>query len=148
MSDLQLVQTLLGGSIEQDAGGRLRLVYLKQGTAEELSARRAFARLLRSSVPLNHQIRSILAGLFDPDAAWLEQRKISFSFRSRGKPTDHAAAIHVFVYVNDEINSGATVSKAIAGAAQEFSISDEMVKKCWRRYSRLYGVRTGRRRHR
>jgi hypothetical protein len=147
-SDLELAQALLGGSVEHDADGRLRLVYLDEGTAKELAARRALARLLRSTAPLSPQIRSTLAGMLDPDATWLEQRKISFPFRRRGKPADHAAAIQVFIRVNDMKNSGATVTGAIAKAAQEFSITEEMVKKCWLRYSRLYGLRTGRHRRR
>jgi hypothetical protein len=145
-SDFQLVQALLGGSIEQDARGRLRLVYLKEGAAEELAARRALAKLLRSDAPLNHQIRSKLAELFDPDVAWLEERKISISFRGRGPPTDPAAGAQVFLRVNDIIKkSGATLNRAFAEVALEFEISDEMVKRYWRRYSRVYGVRAPRR---
>jgi hypothetical protein len=151
ISDLQLIKALLGGSIEQDSRGRLQLVYLEEGTADELSARRALARILRSDAPLDHQIRSKLAELFDPDGAWLEERKISFPFRRRGKPTDHAAAIQVFAYVNDrrkktKKNPKATLVKAFADAALKFSISEEMAKRYWRHYSKLYGLRAGRRR--
>jgi hypothetical protein len=148
-SDLQLIQALLGGSIEHDARGRLRLVYLDEGSAEELSARRALARILRGDASLNHQIRSKLAELFDPDVTWLEERKISFSFRKSNRPTDHAAAAHVFVLVNDRIKKpgATTLERAIGAVAQELGISDEMVKKCWGRFSRLFGVKAPRRRH-
>jgi hypothetical protein len=145
-SDLELAQALLRGSIEQDARGRLRLVYLKEGTAEDLAARRALARILRSDAPLNYQIRSKLAELFEPDVAWLEERKISFSFRGRGKPTDHAAAVQVFICVNDGLKKpGATLNRAYAEVAQEFGMSEEMAKKYWRRYSQIYGVSAPRR---
>jgi hypothetical protein len=143
-SDLELAQDLLRGRIEQGAGGRLRSVYLNEGTARERDARRALAKLLRSKDPLDEQIRFLLAGLLDPQAAGLEQRKISFTYRNPGKPTNHAAGIHVFVYIHGSIKSGAKVTAAIITAATKFSISEEMAKRYWLHYSRVYGFRSGR----
>ena len=147
-SDLDLALHLLHGRIEEDAGGRLRSVYLKEGTARERAARRALANLLRSKGPLDEQIRFWLAGLFDPQATGLEQRKISFTYRNSNRPTDYAAGIHVFGYINDSIKSRAKKSgakaAAINAAATKFSISEEMAKRYWLHYSRVYGMRSSR----
>jgi hypothetical protein len=143
-SDLELALHLLHGRIEEDAGGRLRTVYLEEGTALERDARRALAKLLRSKDPLDEEIRFWLAGLFDPQAIGLEQRKISFTKRPWNRPTDHAAGIQVFIYINDSIKSGAKVTAAIEEAAEKFSISAEMAKRYWLRYSRAYGLRSSR----
>jgi hypothetical protein len=143
-SDLELAEALLRGTIEQDAGGRLRSACLVEGTARERDARRALAKLLRSKEPLDENIRFLLAGLLDSQAAGLEQRKISFTYRNPGKPTNHAAGIHVFVYIQATVQSGAKVTAAIITAATEFSISEEMAKRYWLHYSRFYGLRRSR----
>jgi hypothetical protein len=147
-SDLELAVHLLHGRIEEDAGGRFRWVYLEEGTARERDARRALAKLLRSKDPLDEQIRYWLAGLFDPQAIGLEQRKISFTYRNWNRPTDHAAGIHVFIYINDLINFAAkkygAKAAAIKAAATKFSISEEKAKRYWLDYSRVYGLRSSR----
>src|SRR6516162_2516430 len=99
-SDLQLARELLGGYCDQDRRGRLRSRYLKEGSQEEVDARRAIARLLRSNDPLDRQLRTALAGLFDPDGPpALEQRKISIVWRRRGGHIDHRANTQIAEHI-------------------------------------------------
>jgi hypothetical protein len=65
-SDLQLARTLLNGFVDE-VRQRPETRYLVKGCAEEVEARRAIARLLRSNYPLDRQLREHLADLFDPD---------------------------------------------------------------------------------
>jgi hypothetical protein len=55
----------------------------------ELEARTAIARLLRSEGPLDGQLRTSLAELFDPDPPAWQQRKIRIEGRRTGDLTDH-----------------------------------------------------------
>lgn len=144
-SDLQSARTLLDGFVEQDAHGRLHSKYLKDGCPEELVARRALARLLRSECALDRQLRELLASLLDPKPPEWEQRKITFARRRQGALKDHIANTQVFEHILHTVNSGSKITAAIAAAAENFSISQERAKRIWGWYSPIYGP-PGRRR--
>jgi hypothetical protein len=135
---------LLDGFVKQDKRGRLRQLYLRAGSRDEADASRALARLLRGNGELDRGLRDSLANLFDPDPPAWEQRKIKIVNRRRGKLGDHVAATQVLKHMTDGINGGLSVNAAVANAADEFSMSDEMVKRIWGRYCRTYDRCTGR----
>lgn len=78
-SDLQAARAFLEGHLEHDRHGRLRSRYFVSGSPEELAARRALAKVLRSCGPLDRELRISLAGLFDPDPPEWEQRNSGLS---------------------------------------------------------------------
>jgi hypothetical protein len=156
----QLASILLSGFLEEDKHGRLRTKYLVKNGAEEHQARRELAMLVRTN-QLNDQEREELASLIDPDqdAPGWQQRRIEIIQRGhvkagggnngdaltndpdrRGKLIDHVANSQVVTHVVDEIIAGLGDNGAISSAAVKFSISDEMVKRIWRRYQRAFGV--------
>jgi hypothetical protein len=140
MSDLDLneARTLLDGFVAQ--GRRHRQKYLKEGSPEELDARRALTRILRSPDALDRGIRESLAALLDPDPPEWEQRKIRVVNRRR-KLIDHIAKTQVYEEVKANMAAGSGVNAAIGRAAAKFSISEEMTKRIWRNYSAIYGRR-------
>ena len=138
-SDLPLAWALLDGYVEEDLQGRRRTKYLKPGDPDELDARRALARLLRSSAPLERQLRDSLAGLVDPDPPESEQRKIEIAFQARGRYRDHVRNTQIAYHVWGEVSAGRKVVAAINSAVEKFEVSEELVKQIWGRYRRVYG---------
>jgi hypothetical protein len=140
-SDLPLARALLDGYVEEDRRGRRHSKYLKRGSREELDARRAMARLLRSKNPLERQLRDSLADLFDPNPPEWEQRKIEIVFQDRGRHRDHVRNTQIAYHVWNQLEAGGTVAAAINSAVEEFEVSEELVKQIWGRYRRVYGRR-------
>jgi len=139
-SDLQLARILLDGDAHEDRRGRWRSRYLEEGSQQELDARRAIARLLRSNDRLDRQLRTWLAGLFDPDApAW--ERKITIVSRRRGRRVDHVSNTQIAEHVWGKVSAGRKVVVAINSAVEEFGVSEELVKQIWGKYRRFYGPR-------
>jgi hypothetical protein len=136
-SDLQLARMLLGGYLESSARGKLRSVYLKEGSSREQDARRAISRLLRSDAPLDRQLRTVLAHLFDPDPPAWEQRTIRLKARGRGRPIDHVTLTQIAEYIWNERQNGKRVTDAINDAAEQFALSEETIKEIWSRYRPL-----------
>ena len=69
--DQQLIISLLCGRIARKTHQE---AYLKEGSTEELEARRALARLLRTSLPLGLGVRFVLANLIDTDQDVVNRR--------------------------------------------------------------------------
>src|SRR5262249_49025190 len=134
-SDLQLARMLLGGYSDQDHRGRLRSKYFKRGSRDELDARQAIARLLRSNGPLDRQLRTNFPDLFAPPA-W-EQRKITIVSRRRGRRVDHKSNTQIAEHVWEQVRAGAKVTAAIESAADEFGVEPETITKIWSKYKRL-----------
>jgi hypothetical protein len=129
--DLQLARILLGGFVE-DRQGRLSSEYLKKGSADELRARKALARLLRDRGPLDRQLREHLADLFDPPKG--ERRKIQIVGHGQGRPSNHVRDTQIASHVDAEMRRGKRYEDAIATAADKFCLSGDMIKKIWGRY--------------
>ena len=140
-SDLTLARVLLDGYVEEDHRGRRRSKYFKRGSRDELDARRAIARLLRSKNPLERQLRDNLAGLFDPDPPESEQRKIEIVFQSQGRYRDYVRKTQIAYHVWGEVSAGRKIVAAINSAVEKFEVSEELVKQIWGRYRRVYGPR-------
>jgi hypothetical protein len=146
-SDLQLARRLLDGFVEEGRQGRRRTRYLNKGSAMELEARIAIARLLRrKQAPLDNEVREHLANLFDPAAAW-QQRKIEFVSRRQGRHTDHVRNTQIASHIWGEVKAGGRVTAAVASAAKQLAISDDMAMKIWGRYrplmEQIYGSLRG-----
>ena len=135
-SDLQLARMLLGGYTHQNRRGRRRSRYLKEGSQQEVDARRAIARLLRSNGLLDRQLRTNLADLFEPSPPAWEQRKIRIVSRRRGRPIDHISNTQIAEHVWEQVRAGAKVTAAIESAADEFGVEPETVTKIWGKYKR------------
>jgi len=135
-SDLQLARMLLGGYTDQNRRGRRRSRYLKEGSQQEVDARRAIARLLRSNGLLDRQLRTNLADLFEPSPPAWEQRKIRIVSRRRGRPIDHISNTQIAEHVWEQVRAGAKVTAAIESAADEFGVEPETVTKIWGKYKR------------
>jgi hypothetical protein len=132
-NDLSEARALLDGFVIKDLKG-LRSKDFKPGTNDEVSARQALARLLRGSGPLDRQLRKQLADLLDPSST--ANRTLVFAYRRRGKQADHVRTTQIAEHVF-EVSKTSTVEVAIAHAAEEFRVSEDLVKKVWRRYRRV-----------
>jgi hypothetical protein len=130
-SDLQLATMLLIGFVDRERR-RLSNTYLEKGCPDEVEARRAIARLLRSNHPLR-LLRVHLADLFDPDLV-SEARTIEFVFRRQGTPTNHIGNTEIAQNVWGQVKRGVRVTKAISNAANRFALSEDTIKKIWHIY--------------
>src|SRR5262245_44020862 len=136
-SDLQLATMLLIGFVDRERR-RLSTKYLEKGCPEEVEARRAIARLLRSKAPLDAQLREHLADLFDPIPAAWRPRRIKFVFRRPGTATDQTRNTQIAQDVGAQVKRGVRVTKAISNAANRFALSEDTIKKIWHNYRRRY----------
>jgi hypothetical protein len=137
-TDFEFAKALLDGIVEPDRRDRLRLRYLKEGSPDELHARRALSKLLRSDEGLDRRLRESLAELLDSTPPPWQQRKLLFAFRRRGRKTDPYANTQIFVEVATAVKSGSTVTAAITDTAQKYQISEELVKELWLEYREKY----------
>ena len=132
--DLLLARVLLIGRVKTDPQGTRHSDYLIEGDPDELAARRALVRQLRSGLPLDIQLRGHLADLFDPDAPAWEPRKIRIRHRSSGRRSDYVRDTQIASHVHAEMTGGKSYEDAIASAAVKSGLSEEMVKKIWGKY--------------
>jgi hypothetical protein len=137
-SKLQLARTLLSGYVERDKRKRLRSKYLKPESPEELKARQALAKLLRSNNPLDRQIRTFLANLVDPDPRQREPRTIRFVLRDKSQRVDPIANTQIAEYVRRLISADATVTEAIARTGDRFGLQKDRVMDIWSNYRPVY----------
>ena len=132
--DLLAAYSYLGGFTKHDKRGVPRQRYCKQDLREEKDCRAALARVLRSRDPLDHQLREMLAQLFEPDPGpetiW-GIRKLTISFRANRRPRDHNANTHMAWFIWERVKSGANVESAIQEAMDQFEISRERAYDLW-----------------
>jgi hypothetical protein len=74
VSDLRQAYKLLGGYQGNDRRNLPQKKYLEYGSPEEMEARQALGRLLRSQQPLDSEIRLLLTGLFDREEHKFSQK--------------------------------------------------------------------------
>jgi hypothetical protein len=121
---------LICGRRVQDKHGLPTRTYLKEGSQEELEARRALARILRSSKPLDLGLRCILADMIDPDRDEVE-RTIRFKNRREGKRSNAEAEKTVAEYVAAQIEGGGKVEFAVMKAIEKFGLKRTRVLEIW-----------------
>jgi hypothetical protein len=128
--DEQRIIGLLCGRTTRDERGLLH-TYLKDGSDEEKEARRALARLLRTSRPLDLGVRYIIADLIDPDFDEMN-RRIRFENRRKGKPSDAAAEKQVAEFIWSQRQTGVTMKRTVIDATAKFGLNRSRVLAIWK----------------
>src|SRR3954447_83525 len=135
--DQQLVIALLCGRQVHDRRGLPRPpVYLKEGSADELEARRAFERLLRTSRPLDHGLRVVLADLISPDRNEIN-RRIRFVNRRKGKESNALADKEVAQHIETMLHDGGkarSTKYAISKAEEKFGLKRSRLLDIWKEW--------------
>ena len=140
-----LIVALLCGRPVVNKRGLSRITYLKDGSAEEKDARRALARMLRTSLPLNAGLRFTLGNLIDPDQELVE-RRIRFEYRHKGKPSNWLAEKEIAEFIWARVQDG-RLTKPVFNQTQEMSgLERSRIRDIWRRWKpilvrrhRIYG---------
>ena len=125
----QIVALLCGRSVI-DEHGLTRESYLRDGSAEEIAARRALARLLRTSSPLDLGLRVVLADLIDPDCDAAE-RKIRFERRRKGKPSNVHAEKQIAEFIWARVEDDEKKEAAFQSAMDRFGLKRSRILKIW-----------------
>lgn len=125
--DDKLIVHLLGGRVTWDKRGLPQHHYLQDGSAEELRARRALARYLRTSRTIDFGLRCLLADMIDP-ACEEAERRICFKHRREGQPAKSALAQKTIA----EFIRTCPGPKPIAQAVAKFELSRTSVETIWR----------------
>jgi hypothetical protein len=128
--DQELVIGLLCGNSELDKRGLPDCRYPVDGSEEELAARRALARMLRSSRPIHPGVLSALADLIDPDRDEIN-RQIRFVNRRKGKPSKAAVEKKIAEFIRLEEAKLGKTEAAIASAEKEFGLKRARLFKIW-----------------
>jgi hypothetical protein len=122
---------LLGRTV-QNARGLPETVYLQEGSEEELEARRALARELGSSKPLDLGLRFILAHMVDPDRDELD-RVICFKNRRSGHPSTNPEADKMIAeYIAARVQDGDQMKRAMSLATERFGLERTQLYEIWR----------------
>ena len=128
--DQQLVIHLLCGHIIRNKHQVPRTVYLKDGSPEELEARRALARELRKSTPLDLGLRFLIADLVDPDRDE-GGRRIRFERRRRGQPSNALAEKEIAEFIWSQVRSGVKTEAAAVQAIKRFGLERTRIFEIW-----------------
>jgi hypothetical protein len=126
----RLIIELLCGRVGRDSRGLLRVDYLEGD--EELEARRALARMLKTSLPLDFGLRFLIADLIDPDSDDVS-RRIRFEHRRKGKPSNAAAEKEIAEFIWSQRRAGARMMKsAVPAAMQKFGLKQKQILAIWK----------------
>ena len=123
--DQRLIVWLLSGIPVRDKRGRwLPPIYPKTGF-EELEARRALARELRTSRPLDLGMRMLLADAFDPDRDEVE-REVQFKYRRKGKRRANAMAENeIAEFIWARVQAGDKLESVVSTALKHFGYGEK-----------------------
>lgn len=127
--DQQLIIHLLCGRTVRNKRQVPRTVYLKEGSPEELEARRALARELRKSTPLDLGLRFLIADLVDPDDE--AGRRIRFGHRRRGTPSNALAEKEIAEFIWSQVRSGVKTEAAAVQAIKKFGLERTRIFEIW-----------------
>jgi hypothetical protein len=103
---------------------------LKEGSDNELKARRALARMLKTSLPLDQGVRSILADLIDPDCDI--NRRIRFTRRRKGKPSNAAAEKLIAEFIWNRRRGGMKMKPVVSAATTKFGLQEKRILAVWK----------------
>jgi hypothetical protein len=126
---IRIVHLLCGRTV-QDRRGLPRQSYLRDNSADEKAARRALARYLSTSQPIDLGLRFILANLIDPDRDEIN-RRIRFENRRKGKPSNAQAEKLIAEFIWSMVQTGMKVESAVAHAMRTFGLGRSHVMKIW-----------------
>jgi len=148
VADLRHAYGLLGGISERGPDGLPTRRYMLDGSPEEIAARKALARLLRSQGPLDGLVRQLLAGLFDPtpfkyftkgplsDKEAQESRadrQIRFKkIGRRNREDDRRFKLASDIWENAK--EYGSVESAVVATAAKYNISESAVWKAWKQF--------------
>ena len=127
--DQRRILDLLAGRRVLDKRGLPQTTYLKEGSAKEVEARRALARELRTSRPLDIGLKFLLADLIDPDND-VEIRHIRFGHRRKGKKTNADAEKTVAEFLWERVPRDGAES-AFAAAKDKFRLGRSRIAEIW-----------------
>lgn len=125
----RLIIELLCSRIVHDSRGLSRIDYLEGD--EELEARRALARMLKTSLPLDLGLRFLIADLIDPDCDEIN-RQIRFENRRKGKPSNAAAEKQVAEFIWSQRQTGVTMKRTVIDATAKFGLNRSRVLAIWK----------------
>lgn len=126
-----LIVELLCGRTVHDMHGLSEVIYLEEGSYQELEARRALANVLRSSKPLDLGLRTLLADLFDPDRDEID-RKLRFVHRRKGKPwTKAQAEKQIAEFIWAAVQEGTKGESAFSLAMGKFGLKRTRIIEIW-----------------
>ena len=128
----------LGGFGVKTSRGLPSTEYFGDGSKDEWEARETLAFLLRNQEPLSHELREVLAALFEPQPSPLAHpagvREVRLRKRKQGRTKNHAAATEIAKYVYDKAQAGKPVNAAKADAAEQFKMEYRTIGKIWGAY--------------
>jgi|HubBroStandDraft_6_1064221.scaffolds.fasta_scaffold1077690_1 hypothetical protein len=139
----------LAGYLVRNDRGINEIKYPEPKSREEKEARQSLAKLLRSELPLNYQLRQTLAALFDAEADTYPggDRELVFNKRRPGRSRDHLRNSQIAEYIKgcmraDKDKAGQSkprmsVDEAISEASAKFALGENMIWKIWNRFSKL-----------
>jgi hypothetical protein len=138
----QLAGELLVGRAVYDKRGLPRQVFLKPGSAKELEARRALAKVLRTEH--DWSVQTALADMIDPDSGYY--RYIHFQNRRAGKPNEFQAEYHIAEFILTRTKGGKLTKRVIGEVEDKFGVHTRHTRKIWTRWKqalvreyRIYG---------
>jgi hypothetical protein len=133
--DQGLVRWLLNGISVRKHGRVTREVYPEAGS-EEKTARRALARILRTSKPLDLGLRLCIADLVDPDRNEIE-REIRFAYRRKGGRRASAVGENeIAEFIRAQLQAGTKLKAAVSNATEHFGFgkSRSRAMDIWRHW--------------
>jgi hypothetical protein len=145
-ADLDAAYLLLAGDTIKNAKGLLEKSYL--AGREELAARQALARLLRSQKPLDSLLRLMLAALFDRSPTGDKaiddffatdpiERKIFFkSPAGRGNQAKRHFAIAERIIAQKRSNPDRTLTDIKADLANQTDLTEEAIDAAYKRFKK------------
>jgi hypothetical protein len=125
----QLAIEFLVGQLVREPGGWYARRFLAPDSDREREARTAFARLLRSDVPLNEELRYILADLFYPRDGPAHERQLVFKNRFPGKSPEWQRDIQIAGHVFYQVKDGTKVDVAIQDAMERFGVQRDRLSR-------------------
>jgi hypothetical protein len=106
--------------------------YLAPNSSDEVFAREAMVRLLRSAEPLPRELRDCLADLFEPQDGEGIARQIVFEKRVGIRDIMNDSAIAT--YILEQVGSGTQVEAAIAAAMKRYDKGRTTIYNIWMRH--------------
>jgi hypothetical protein len=137
--DRELALALLLGVKITNKNGLPSTTHLKPGSSEELEAREALVRALRSDRPIDRSLREALANVFDPRPAF-QGRKLYAQLKlekANGASTERIALAHE---VWAAYRSGGKIETIADDISKKYSVSRRTVLTAWTEYSLLRHV--------
>ena len=132
--DENRIISLLCGRTVRDERKLPQQRYLEDGSPKELEARRALARYLRTSRPMDFGVRSAIADLLDPDCIENE-RYIRFGHRRKGQPSRSALAEReIAELIWSHVQAGNSIDTAFRHVEEKFGLKQSSTKTIWKHW--------------